>query len=186
MGLPENPTEESAMPTINTARIDALPDDYFADKRFTREDLANALRALADELESPAVAEVLAAPLPTKSCGVQGRNGVCLKPRGHGQRHRYGRPPVSPHRPVDRPWVPVTTIQVSNEDATRQYAVKVPGVCSVWDDDTHRRKTNGWEILSAERHRETGVVNVTVRQGRNGRARTVRLSRLVYRRPKGK
>lgn len=214
------------MATINTARIAALPDEYFADKKFTREDLANALRALADELESPAVAEALATPT---LCLVPGRSGRCIKPRGHGQRHRYGTPPVSSPAPASTPepaavcgrkgpgharychktaghagqhryavrtaaarraafypWVQVPTISVANEDGSRSYPVKIPGVCSVWDDDSHRRKTNGWTIISAEQHRETGVINVTVKQGRNGHARTVRLSRLVYRRPRGK
>lgn len=108
-------------------------------------------------------------------CGLPGRNGICIKPPKHGQRHRYGKTPPKPHVIPERSWKKIT--EWKPEGA--RFALVVGNPCKV----TGQR--GEWKIIAMERHVFDPLkINVEVTNDRTGHGRIFSIDKIQYRRPK--
>lgn len=89
------------------------------------------------------------------------------------------RPYVERTQMVTRAWDPVEEFTVT--PSSRTYVVRVGDRCKVYGLGRAGAVGSGWTIIAAERHRDTGRINVTVLHT-GGRSRIVESTRIVYQR----
>lgn len=114
-------------------------------------------------------------------CLLEDRRGrLCIRPRGHSNRHRYLDAPSMSHVAPERAWEPVDTILVSSTGTGARTHEMHPGHrCRVAGLGKGGGIGNGWTIVSAEARTDGTKVNVIVRHPGKGE-RIVPIERIFY------
>ena len=112
-------------------------------------------------------------------CGVAGKGRtVCLRDKGHVQRHRYRLMADIPKRHVPPPRSWVKEGHFEKVSGSRRYKIEVGYPCKV---DGVRGM---FKVIGIERHTETGKINVEVTNDRSGHSRVFPADKIIYKRPR--